>query len=181
MQRIFQLRPQVRLFLLGLALCSAGVLAAAFVAQYAFHLHPCHLCILQRYPYAAVILVGLTGAAFVRRARPLTLLLAICGGLLATGGGIAAYHTGVEQGIFPGPSSCTDSSGGDDSIEAMRRAILEAPLVACDQPQGEMLGLSLAAWNALIYSFLTLVAFYGVYRSLRSTARHDRHEAHSAR
>ena len=32
-------------------------LAAALVAQFGFGLHPCHFCLLQRYPYLVALLM----------------------------------------------------------------------------------------------------------------------------
>ena len=44
-----------------LAVFSAAALAAALIGQYGFNLHPCHLCLIQRIPFAVVILFGLVG------------------------------------------------------------------------------------------------------------------------
>jgi disulfide bond formation protein DsbB len=143
------------LLLLGLA--SAGALAAALVAQYGFHLHPCELCVWQRWPYAGVIALALIGAV-KKETRPLhrTLLLAAASLLLADAG-IAAYHAGVEQGIFKGLSGCSAPSGEGLTIEEMRAQILNAPLVPCNQPMADFFGLSMAAWNAMFA--LALAAF----------------------
>ena len=47
------------------AVISAAMLAVVLVAQYGFGLHPCELCMAQRYPYAAVTAVGLASAFFI--------------------------------------------------------------------------------------------------------------------
>lgn len=155
--------PRTALSLLGLA--SAAALAAAFIAQYGFGLKPCHLCLLQRYPYAAVIALAL--AAQIPRTPARAMLLA-AGLALAAGAGIAAYHTGVEYGVFPGPSSCTASAAAPDLLEALREQIRNAPLVSCDAPAIKILGLSLAGWNMLLYAFLTILAFYSWYKTKKS-------------
>ncbi len=144
-------------------------LAAAFIAQYVFLLAPCHLCILQRWPYAGVILIGLLGPELTKNTKHLRLLLLLCIALFLVGGGIAFYHAGVENGLFPGPSSCTSTSTGNETIEELRAQIMGAPLVSCDQPLGHLLGLSLAVWSTLIYLFLTILASYGYSR----VRRHD--------
>ena len=46
----------VPLFVAGAA---AAALAAALISQYGFDLQPCVLCIWQRWPYLAAILLGL--------------------------------------------------------------------------------------------------------------------------
>ena len=154
--------------LLGLlALASAGLLAAALVAQYGFGLHPCHLCILQRYPYALVVALGLVGCVFVRPERAVFGLVLLCGALFLVDAGIATYHAGVEAGIFTGPSGCTSSDTGEQTLEEMRAAIMNAPLVTCDQAMAHILGLSLAAWNALAAFALALGTFAGAWYARR--------------
>lgn len=160
-------RPQARIFLLMAGTGSLLALSAAFIAQFVFLLKPCHLCLLQRYPHALVGIVGVASAWRVKNVRRLRILLAACGLVLMAGTSIAVYHSGVEAHIFPGPSGCTSTSTGNESLEEMRRQIMDAPLVSCDQPMGHVFGLSLAVWSALIYTFLTILAFYGVYRSNR--------------
>jgi len=151
--------------LLLLALASGAALATAFTAEYVFGFRPCHLCVLQRWPHAAVAAGGLAAWALLEDPRRLRQALLAAGVLLLAGAVIAVYHTGVEYGVLPGPSGCTMSGEMPDSLEEMRRQILEAALVPCDQPAGHLLGLSFAAWSALIYTFLTILASYGYYRS----------------
>ena len=134
---------------LGLAvLFSALMLAAALVAQYGFHLHPCDLCLLQRYPYAAIIVIGMGGCFLSSAVWQRRLLWLICL-LFLTDAGIAFYHAGVEAGWFPGPGGCSSASTGGETLEELRRQIMNAPLVTCDQAMAHILGLSLAAWNAI--------------------------------
>jgi disulfide bond formation protein DsbB len=98
-------------------------------------------------------------------AKYLRLGLLLSALLLLTGTGIAGYHAGVEMGIFTGPGGCTSNTTGGESIEELRAQIMNAPLVSCDQAMATFFGLSLAAWNTLVYLFLTFVALYGVTRS----------------
>lgn len=159
-----------RMMLLLFSGISAAILAAVFALQYGFSLHPCHLCILQRYPYAAVAALGLAGWRFARTRGWQTLALFLCAALFLTGAGIAFYHGGVERGIFPGAEGCTNTIAPGASIEELRKAILNAPLVTCDQPMAVIFGLSLAEWNALVYAFLTFLALYSVWRNYRTPA-----------
>lgn len=127
---------------------STAMLGGALIAQYGFSLYPCELCLYQRYPYVAIVMVGLLGlrASEIWRRR----LLWLCVALLMVDAGIAAYHTGVELGLIKGPSGCSASSMAGDSLEELRKQIMNAPLVTCDQAMGYVFGLSLAAWNALM-------------------------------
>jgi disulfide bond formation protein DsbB len=133
----------------GLALLaglgSAALLGGAFYFQYVLGMAPCELCLWQRWPHGAAVVLGLL--AWVVPAAPV--LLAGAAAAAATGG-IGVYHTGVERGWWPGPSAC---SGAVDlsrlSAEQMLDAILAAPVVRCDEVAWEMLALSMASWNAL--------------------------------
>ena len=64
--------------------------------------------------------------------------------LIAVSGGIGVFHAGVELGWWEGVTRCT--TNGATSLQD----ILKVPLVRCDQVQWSFLGLSLAAWNAII-------------------------------
>ncbi len=135
----------------GLFLCalfSFSALSAALIGQYGFGLHPCDLCIYQRIPYALIIVVGLTGI-FIKSPRRRYIFLIICAILFLADAGIAGYHTGVEQGIFKGPSACSSNSSGEKTLEELRAEIMNAPLVSCSQAMVYIFGLSMAAWNMI--------------------------------
>jgi disulfide bond formation protein DsbB len=108
-------------------------------------MEPCQLCIWQRWPHAVAVVLGVAVWAW-----PLAPVMAAGALASATSGGIAVYHTGVERGWFQGPSAC---SGDIDmtrlSAEELLDRILAAPVVRCDEVPWELLGLSMASWNAL--------------------------------
>lgn len=135
------MRRQVQLLALA---GSAGLLLAALAFQYIGGMNPCALCIWQRWPH----LVALLGAGGLVIANPVFALTGALGA--ATSGGIGVYHTGVERGWWQGPSSC--SAGGNLSQltpEELLAQIMAAPVVRCDEVAWEMLGLSMASWNAV--------------------------------
>lgn len=123
-------------------LIPAGLLGGAYVSEYGFGLWPCEMCWWQRYPHMAAIALGLLG--LVRPGmRALTVLAALA---VLVSGLIGFYHAGVEYGWFPGLTGCTSEVAlGGDALEA----ILNAPMVRCDQVQWELLGISLAGFNFL--------------------------------
>lgn len=143
---------------LVMALVAAAALLAALVLQYGFGAAPCRLCIWQRYPHLALIVIGLVG--FVVWPRP---ALAI-GGMVALGSaGLALYHVGIEQGVWSLPEGCAAGARAE-SIEELRRALLEAP-PACDQVSFTLLGLSLASWNVVVSLLLAALALFALGRS----------------
>lgn len=125
---------------------SAALLAGALFFQYVIGLAPCELCIWQRWPHLAAVLIALL-AFFVPRT-----IVMLAGALaVATTGAIGFYHTGVERGWFQGPQAC--SGGGDMSnlsAEQLLEQVMGAPIVRCNEVAWEMFGLSMASWNAIL-------------------------------
>jgi disulfide bond formation protein DsbB len=161
-------RFSMRQLLLVCAVAAAVILGAALVAQYGFGLYPCELCMYQRYPYMAIIALGLFGAFLIKSERWRFALALLCGVLFLTTAGIAFYHAGVEWGIFTGPTACSSAGSPDQTLEEMREALRNAPLVPCDQPMAKILGLSLAGWNAIVAFALALFTF----AALRHARKH---------
>lgn len=163
------MQPTRRLLILAAAGGSAALLAGALMFEYLGGLPPCELCIWQRWPHLAAIAIG--GLALVLPGALLPLAGAVAP---ATSGAIGIYHTGVERGWWEGPQAC---SGGDD-IQGMSSGelldqIMAAPVVRCDEVAWQMLGLSMASWNALASFALAAVWLWAARRALsaRGTRR----------
>lgn len=124
-----------------------ALLGGALGSQYLGGLVPCEMCWWQRYPHAAaVVLAGLAFTAPAGRARALTMLAATA---IAISGAIGVYHAGVELGIFEGLTTCSTTASGGSGADLLK-AIVNAPLVRCDQVQFAFLGISMAGWNAFL-------------------------------
>ena len=127
---------------------SAAILASALGSQFIGGLSPCPLCIWQRWPHVAAVVIAVAAVTVLwRHTRPLALL-----GMLAmlVGAGLGLYHTGVERGWWEGPDTCTSSDITNLSTDQLLAQIMSAPLVRCDEVQWDLLGLSMASWNAVI-------------------------------
>lgn len=136
---------------------SFALLAGAFLFQLAGYA-PCTMCIWQRWPHAAAIVIGLI-AYFIPSAR---VPMAILGGLAAlTTAGIGGYHTGVERGWWEGPTSCT---GGSGSLTGDLLSLEGPGIVMCDQVAWEFLTLSMASWNMLASLGLAAIWFLSLRR-----------------
>lgn len=131
---------------------SAALLAGAFAFQHIGGLAPCKLCLWQRWPHAAAVLVGVVAVFMPGRALPLM----GAGAALATAG-IGLYHTGVERLWWPGPTTCTAGPIGGLSSEELLDQILAAPVVRCDEVAWALAGLSMASWNAVLSLALALL------------------------
>ena len=136
-------------FRLGLMITggiSTSLLGGALLFQYVGFLAPCSLCIWQRWPHLAVMILAFIGLRGIMPQLMLQLIL-IGGVISATLGG---YHAGIEWGFWAGPVGCTANLLLDGDISEMTRLLLETPLVRCDDVAWSLFGLSMAGWNALI-------------------------------
>ena len=113
--------PDPRTACLFAAVAAAAVLAGAFFFQYVVGLAPCPLCILQRWPYAAVIALGAVGAFAPLAGGGQRLMLLLCAAGFAIASGLGVYHAGVEYGWFAGPDGCTGIGVTGNSIQELRK------------------------------------------------------------
>lgn len=141
------------------ALASAAVLGTALASQFLGGLVPCDLCLYQRWPYVATIAAGLAGVALVRGRAARRALLALSGVAFVVGGAIAFYHVGVEQHWFAGPGACAGTVGEPESIEELRRRLLAAPIVRCDEVAWSLFGISMAGYNVIASAALAAASF----------------------
>ena len=125
---------------------STSLLSGALLFQYVGGLAPCSLCIWQRWPHLAVLILVFVGLRGLMPRLMLQLIL-ISGVISAALGG---YHTGIEWGFWAGPSGCTANLTLNGEISAMTQLLLETPLVRCDDVAWSLFGLSMAGWNSLI-------------------------------
>ncbi|WP_105512649.1 disulfide bond formation protein B [Defluviimonas denitrificans] len=139
-----------RLILLAVGGSAAMLLGAFFFQMLGYP--PCKLCLWQRWPHGAVIAIGalavLTGLRWLPWAGALAAL---------TTGGLGVYHTGVEQGWWKGPTTCTSGDALSSSTGDLLGQIMTAPLVRCDDIAWSFVGLSMATWNAILSVILAAI------------------------
>ena len=140
---------------------STTLLGGALLFQYVGELAPCSLCIWQRWPHLAVIVVAFIG---LRGVMPRGMLcLAFIAGSISVGLGV--YHAGIEYGLWAGPTGCSANLLPDGDIKALTQQLLITPLVRCDEVQWSLFGLSMAGWNALISLDIIAAALISLRRS----------------
>ncbi|WP_373356752.1 disulfide bond formation protein B [Pseudoroseicyclus sp. CXY001] len=128
------------------------LLAGAFGFQLIGYL-PCKMCLWQRWPHAAAVLIGLAMLIVPGRIWPWL-------GALATAvtAGIGIFHTGVERDWWEGPTSCTSSGTGLGDLGGADLLSTDGPgIVLCDQVSWAFAGLSMASWNAIFSLVLMLI------------------------
>lgn len=135
---------------LAAALGSIALLGGAYYFQYVVGLAPCDMCFWQRYPHMVAIVAGLLTLPLMR-ARQVALLLAVVAILaLFVTAGIGVFHAGVEYRLWEGPQACSGRIPTGLSAEELKKVLLGARMVRCDEAAWKMWGISMAGWNAIL-------------------------------
>ncbi len=131
------------------------LLWGAIGSQYLGHLVPCEMCMWQRWPHLAAIVLALIAIALRGQVSASRLFAVLAALAILVSGGIGVYHAGVEYHWWQGPPRCT--GGGFTSLADL----MKAPVVMCDIPQWKLFGVSLAGFNAIIsiVAGLAVIAF----------------------
>jgi disulfide bond formation protein DsbB len=162
--------PPPRTLAVLFVLAAAAALAAAYGIETWGGMVPCALCLLERWPYRVIIVLGLAAAVAPHGlVRPLLVVAILCG---LAGAAIAAVHVGVEWHWWPSPlPECAAPHFTSGSV-ADRLANMPAhPSKPCDEPIFLIPGLplSIAALNMLFALALSggVAIFLGRRRSYR--------------
>lgn len=125
---------------------SLALLAGAFGFQYIGGLAPCQLCLWQRWPHAAAIVIMVTALALPGRILP------VLGALAAlTTAGVGMFHVGVEQMWWEGLASCSGNSiAGLNVSDLLNPDVAIAAPIRCDAIAWSLFGISMAGWNVIL-------------------------------
>ena len=156
----------------ALTICSVSALLIAFLFEHVAGLVPCELCWYQRYIYLIALIISVFNLLSFCRHNFLKYTLPLCTLVFFSGTCLAIYQVGVEQGWFAGPTSCSGLSPLNQAttIDELRRQLLAAPLVRCDEIAWSLFGLSIAAWNALFCAALTAVCTVAGWRQRKGAS-----------
>jgi disulfide bond formation protein DsbB len=143
-------RPTPRTLAVLAAVAAAAGLAFAYALEVWGELPPCALCLVERWPYRIVIVLGLLAAVCpTRLVRPILVLAVLC---LLADAAIAAVHVGVEFKWWPSPlPECAAPRFTGGSIAERLASMPARPAKPCDEPTFliPFLPVSLAAMNML--------------------------------
>jgi disulfide bond formation protein DsbB len=155
---------------LAVTAIAAATLAGAWFFQLVLDIRPCPLCLEQRYAYYAVIPLGALVALAAAKGAPggaVVAGLVIIALMVLGNAGLAAYHSGVEWGLWQGPSECSGPVGNLGSAGDLLQRLDSVKVIRCDEVQWRFLGLSLAGYNVLISLLMAAIAAWGAIRSAR--------------
>ncbi len=143
-------RPSLRTLAILAALAAAAGLAFAYALEVWGELPPCALCLVERWPYRIVIVLGLLAAVSpVRLVRFILVMAVVC---LLADAAIAAVHVGVEFKWWPSPlPECAAPHFSGGSIADRLASMPARPSKPCDEPTFliPFVPVSLAALNLL--------------------------------
>jgi disulfide bond formation protein DsbB len=155
---------------LATAAIAAATLAAAWFFQLVLDIRPCPLCLEQRYAYYLAIPLGALVALAAARNAPRAVLvagLALLALAALANAFLGGYHAGVEWGFWPGPTECSGPLLDLGKAASLFDNLDKVKVIRCDQVQWRFLGVSLAGYNVLISLGMSMLAAWGIARSVR--------------
>ena len=141
-----------KLILNGILAFSILSLSIAYFIQYVLGHKPCNLCIIERIPYiAAIILISLIFILnrYQKIISSLILIFFIFGTL------VSFYHFGIEQGFFSESLVCDLGNSQPLNKEELLNQLKKTEIVSCKDVTFRFLGLSLATINTIISIILS--------------------------
>ena len=141
-----------KLLLNGILAFSILSLSIAYFIQYVLGHKPCNLCIIERIPYiAAIILISLIFILnrYQKIISSLILIFFIFGSV------VSFYHFGIEQGFFSESLVCDLGNSQPINKEELLNQLKKAEMVSCKDVTFRFLGLSLATINTIISIILS--------------------------
>ena len=136
-----------KLLLNGILVFSILSLSIAYFIQYVLGHEPCNLCIIERIPYiAGIILISLIFILnkYQKIISSLILIFFIFGAV------VSFYHFGIEQGFFSESLICELTNSEALNKEELLNQLKKAEIISCKDVTFRFLGLSLATINTII-------------------------------
>lgn len=162
------LRTRVRYsqasLIIGLA--ALAVVGTAWLFELAGY-HPCQLCLWQRIPYymsgPLLLVFGLIGTTVPTGRKMIRPILVLSGVIFIGSAALGTYHSGVEWGFWPGPTTC-GSAGNliETNVNDLLSSLATIKPPSCTEASARFLGLSFAGWNVIASAGLAICCFLAV-------------------
>jgi len=164
--------------LLAVSLISFAALAAALASEAFWGLEPCALCIYQRWPFVAVVVIGIVFLLF-KKVLPLRLGIGLSALAFLGNSSIALYHTGVERKWWASAVEGCVVPNFSDKPQSLLENIMSAPGGSCDEIpwQDPLFGLSMANYNVLLCLGLAIICLAALL--LQTKNLQDGHSGHN--
>tara|TARA_B110000211_G_scaffold176779_1_gene199793 strand:+ start:583 stop:1059 length:477 start_codon:yes stop_codon:yes gene_type:complete len=136
----------------GILIFSIFSLSAAYFIQYLLGYKPCNLCLIERIPYfAAVILVSFI--FIINRFEKIISIIVLL--FFLFGAVVSFYHFGIEQGFFSESLVCNLGKADNLSKQELLKQLESSSIVSCKDVTFAFLGISLATINTIISMLLS--------------------------
>ena len=141
-----------KLLLNGILIFSILSLSIAYFIQYVLGHKPCNLCIIERIPYIAAIILISLHFILNRYQKIISSLILI---FFIFGAVVSFYHFGIEQGFFSESLVCDLGNSQPLNKEDLLNQLKKTEIVSCKDVTFRFLGLSLATINTVISLILS--------------------------
>ena len=131
---------------------SLVALITAYFVEYILGYQPCNLCLMERLPYAAALLIILISYKLKHLEKQFILLLII---IFFASSILSLYHFGIEQGLIEESLVCDLQNSLKILSKEEILQQLQEKKVNCKDVTFKIFGLSLTTFNIIISILLT--------------------------
>ena len=143
-----------KLILNAVLIFSILSLSIAYFIQYVLGHKPCNLCLIERIPYiASVILISVI--FIINKFEKIISIIILLFFIFASV--VSFYHFGIEQGFFNESLVCDLRNNLNLSKEQILKQLENSPIVSCKDVTFRVLGFSLATINTIISIILSVI------------------------
>ncbi len=138
------------------------VLIIVFILEYIFKLIPCDMCLVERYPYYALIFLSIIALYLVRieKAKLRKIIDYVSISTILFGFIYTLRHVGVERGIIKLSTECSGALINTSDKSALLEELNQAALVRCDEATYLFNFISIAESNLILMTFLLFINIY---------------------
>jgi len=140
--------------IIGILVFCILVLVSTFFIEYILKHIPCNLCLIERIPYIATIVLALITLIFDKYEK---IILFLIGLFFVFGTIVSFYHFGIEQSFFNESLVCnlTESDKVFSAQDLLKE--LEIKSISCKDVTFRVFGLSLATFNTIISFVISVI------------------------
>ena len=135
------------------------ILITVYILQYIYLMHPCEMCINERYPYFILIFIGFFTFLFKKYKNIKFTLVILSTFTILAGAVYTLRHIGIERGFIKSTSTCANTLDANSTDELLT-IIENTPLIRCDEPTLLFNFASLAELNLITMCILLILNLF---------------------
>jgi len=136
-----------------LIFCIFALITAYFI-EYVLGHQPCNLCLIERIPYVAAIIV-ISSCLFFKKFEKISLVILVFIFFIAMV--VSFYHFGIERGFIEESLVCDLSVRGEILTKEALLDQLKEKTISCKDITFKIFGMSLSTINIIISLLLSLI------------------------